>query len=706
MMRKLARLLAFSVLVFTGNAYAEPFTECPIEAFLIQDTVAKAYGVRLGTGYYQLLADDLNTNNRLNGVGFSVHDDYIYGWNYATRSPGRMGSDYQIEALPTNGLPNSDFYVGDVSVVDNAYFVYRPGAAFGLYRIDLSTSTPFTAEQIIDGASLNIRIFDMAFHPDDGFAYAVDRNGLLWQMNVTNGDATSLGNVGTSGTFGAAYFDVNGTMYVSRNTDGHIYRIDIDSSEPIAELFALGPASSNNDGARCALAPITSAAASTIDFGDAPASYGTYLADNGARHDQTNNELFLGAAVDSEADAWLYPESDDASSTSDGNGIDDEDGVAFVTGLEVGQNSILSINASQAGFVNVWIDLDNNGQFDDEEKLLDGYALDAGDNPVAMYIPLWASLGETWARVRLSSEGTLPPTGGAADGEVEDYLITITSADLEIVHYPSQNGWSTLAFEDTWPLQGDYDMNDVVVHQRITHYRSKSNDTLVGVRIQGQIAALGASYHNGFAVRLPGVQRTNIGEANVRFDNNFGATGSPLEANRNEAIVIVANDLWQHISAGEGCEFYRTSADCGGPAQMVYDLYLPTTGVSADTTAELSLGLDPFIFATPGATRPGVFGGSPGRGLEIHLKNQEPTEAFDLSFLGQNDDASEGAAYFLNQKGMPWALEISERWAHPLSGIDLVDAYPMFIDFVQSNGTAESDWYSADKAITSNTFVE
>ena len=249
-------------------------------------------------------------------------------------------------------------------------------------------------------------------------------------------------------------------------------------------------------------------------------------------------------------------------------------------------------------------------------------------------------------------------------------------------------------------------MNDVVVHQRITHYRSKSGNTLIGVRIQGQIAALGASYKNGFAVRLPGVQRTNIGEANVRFNNNYGATGSPLEANRNEAIVIVADDLWQHISAGEGCEFYRTSADCGGPAQMVYDVYLPMTGVSRDTTAELSLGLDPFIFATPGVARPGVFGGSPGRGLEIHLKNQEPTEAFDFSFLGQNDDASEGNAYFLTEKGMPWALEISERWAYPLSGIDLVDAYPMFIDFVQSNGTAESDWYGADKAITNNTFVE
>ena len=105
MMRKFIYLLAVSAFAFTGNANAAPFTECPIEAFLIQDKVAKAYGVRLGTGYYQLLADDLDTNNRLNGVGFSVHDDYIYGWNYATRSPGRVGSDYQICLLYTSPSP-------------------------------------------------------------------------------------------------------------------------------------------------------------------------------------------------------------------------------------------------------------------------------------------------------------------------------------------------------------------------------------------------------------------------------------------------------------------------------------------------------------------------------------------------------------------------------------------------------------------------
>ena len=704
MMKILLRLLAVGLIAYGGNANAEPFAECPIEAFLIQDTVAKAYGVRLGTGYYQQLASDLNTDNRLNGVGFSVHDAYLYGWNYATRSPGRMGSDFRIEALEATGLPNSDFYVGDVSVNDNAYFVYRPGSAFGLYRINLDMPAPLAAEQVIDGGSLNLRIFDFAFHPADGFAYAVDRNGLLWQINVSNGDATSLGNVGASGTFGAAYFDVNGTMYVSRNTDGHIYRIDVSTSQPNAELFALGPASSNNDGARCALASITSEATSNIDFGDAPASYGTYLQDNGARHDQTNNSLFLGAAVDAEADAWLFPQSDDHSTSS--SDVDDEDGVAFVTGLELGQNAILNINASEHGFVNVWIDLDNDGRFGDEENLLDGYAVDAGDNPVAVYIPLWAETGDTWARVRLSSEEILPPTGGAADGEVEDYSVTVTSADLEVVHYPSQNGWSTLAFEDTWPYQGDYDMNDVVVHQRITHYRSKADGSLFGVRIQGQIAALGASYHNGFGIRLPGVQRINVGEANVRFEKNFGGSGTPLEPNRTEAIVIVAEDLWAHISAGEGCEFYRTSSDCGGPAQMVYDIYLPLTGVTPSATEGLALGLDPFIFATPGAVRPGVFGGIPGRGLEIHLKNQPPTEAFDISFLGKNDDASTTEEYFLTEHGMPWALEISERWAHPLSGIDLVDAYPSFIDFVQSNGAEETGWYSADKAIIENTFVE
>ncbi|NES05756.1 MAG: hypothetical protein F6K22_24860, partial [Okeania sp. SIO2F4] len=43
------------------------------------------------------------------------------------------------------------------------------------------------------------------------------------------------------------------------------------------------------------------------------------------------------------------------------------------------------------------------------------------------------ALGGTFARVRLSTAGTAATTGGAADGEVEDYAVTLEArSDLSI----------------------------------------------------------------------------------------------------------------------------------------------------------------------------------------------------------------------------------------------------------------------------------
>src|SRR5215211_251686 len=58
-----------------------------------------------------------------------------------------------------------------------------------------------------------------------------------------------------------------------------------------------------------------------LDFGDAPNSYGTTLASNGARH--TTTALFLGANADDEADAQapLNGTGDDVSATDDENGV-------------------------------------------------------------------------------------------------------------------------------------------------------------------------------------------------------------------------------------------------------------------------------------------------------------------------------------------------------------------------------------------------
>ncbi|MFP3458846.1 LruC domain-containing protein, partial [Psychrobacter sp. SIMBA_152] len=80
--------------------------------------------------------------------------------------------------------------------------------------------------------------------------------------------------------------------------------------------------------------------------------------------------------------------------------------------------------------------------------------------------------------------------------EVEDYPITTFASAV----YPGENDWVTLAYEDKWPFSGDYDFNDVVVNYRTPQLIEGSN--VVGYKIDGQLVGVGATYHNGFAVRL------------------------------------------------------------------------------------------------------------------------------------------------------------------------------------------------------------
>ncbi|MBL7092825.1 T9SS type A sorting domain-containing protein [candidate division KSB1 bacterium] len=80
------------------------------------------------------------------------------------------------------------------------------------------------------------------------------------------------------------------------------------------------------------------------------------------------------------------------------------------------------------GKLDAWIDFDGSGTFDHAtEHLFGGTSRDivAGVNPVITYnVPANATYASgTYARFRLSTAGSLQPTGTANDGEVEDYKV-------------------------------------------------------------------------------------------------------------------------------------------------------------------------------------------------------------------------------------------------------------------------------------------
>ncbi|MGR5254573.1 DUF6923 family protein, partial [Vibrio astriarenae] len=83
-------------------------------------------------------------------------------------------------------------------------------------------------------STATVSLTDMAFQPGDEKLYGVDNgSGMLYQFDTETGNATLIGDIGETGTFGAGYFDVNGYYYLYRNQEGHIFRIDLSSQSNI-----------------------------------------------------------------------------------------------------------------------------------------------------------------------------------------------------------------------------------------------------------------------------------------------------------------------------------------------------------------------------------------------------------------------------------------------------------------------------------------
>jgi len=155
-----------------------------------------------------------------------------------------------------------------------------------------------------------------------------------------------------------------------------------------------------------------------LDFGDAPdPSYATLLASDGARH-LLGSGLFLGSLVDRESDARAHADA----LGDDQSGVDDEDGVLFRSPLTPGSEAMVDVTATAPGFLNAWIDWNDDGDWcDQDEHVLTDVPLVAGANSLTLAVPASAvATSETFARFRFSSVMELSFGGPSSDGEVED----------------------------------------------------------------------------------------------------------------------------------------------------------------------------------------------------------------------------------------------------------------------------------------------
>jgi len=193
-----------------------------------------------------------------------------------------------------------------------------------------------------------------------------------------------------------------------------------------------------------------------FDFGDAPATYGTTLAGDGARHVLGLRNLWLGAnPPDGEADGAPSAAASDDDTTQIG-GVNDEDGVASFPACPQDGSYAVSVTASNFSGADAtlvgYLDWGRDGVFDTGADRSASVNVPNGTSS-GVFAVTWSSVPAncggteaTFARFRISTDATsvLSPTGQAPDGEVEDYEIEEDTLPVTLAAFESGRegrGW-------------------------------------------------------------------------------------------------------------------------------------------------------------------------------------------------------------------------------------------------------------------------
>lgn len=267
----------------------------------------------------------------------------------------------------------------------------------------------------------------------DGLSVGASYDFSAWIVNILK---ASVGGIPVNITFrvtdpstGAIISQVaTGTIANSNTLDWKRFALTFNATATTLkfELINNSPGGGGND---LALDDITVNV--STDHGDAPDSYGTSTAQNGPCHIATPSTLRMGALLDGEPDGT-------PTANANGDNIDnqnDEDGISTVPSLGRKDNTYsltVSVHNSIGATATLrgWVDFNNNGTFDAGESVATTVANGFDGNKILLWTGITvAPMTVTYARLRLTTAALTAnnATGIAPDGEVEDYMITVTN---------------------------------------------------------------------------------------------------------------------------------------------------------------------------------------------------------------------------------------------------------------------------------------
>lgn len=260
-------------------------------------------------------------------------------------------------------------------------------------------------------------------------------------------------------------------------------------------------------------------------------------------------------------------------------------------------------------------------------------------------------------------EGVIPPLPVDPEGPP-------TNED----NYTVRSG--TLLFEDLWPEQGDYDMNDVMIRYTSKVYKSILTNRVYKIVDEYTPFHRGGYLANGFGYQLHNISNSDVSKITIEspsYAQKSQYMSGDRESGQSHPTILLFDDMLIFNGKEE--------------ADRKYTVTIQVNDVSEKTVLP---PYNPFIFVESDKTR----------GKEVHLVKYPPTDKANLSLLGTGKDVSrpDEELYYVSVDLMPFALNMPVvNFPIPEEGVRIDESYPQFATWVKSNGKQSTKWYMYPK---------
>jgi LruC domain-containing protein len=321
-------------------------------------------------------------------------------------------------------------------------------------------------------------------------------------------------------------------------------------------------------------------------------------------------------------------------------------------------------------FVALWYEEEEKVIMGIEDLNRDSVGCDNDFNDAVFYVSSSPSTGIIKTEVLPETDIVVDSDGDGVSDKFDDYPYDSNKAFDNYI--PSEGSTGTYAFEDRWPLQGDYDFNDVVLNYNYKYVTDTSGD-IAEITMKFKILATGATYQNGFMVRL-NVDASQIAsvEGSKLFHNDLTIRNNGTEAGDSDAIIPITDNLNQ---------IHGTFNNVLPNKEYIESAEFEVKVTFSSNITLSPFDVDPFLIINR------------ERGREVHLKGYAPTQSATLSYFNTFDDRSSAFIYYSDINGMPWALDFPSSFDYMKEKKDLSTNYHRFSSWANSSGSADNDWY-------------